>query len=276
LNQRLDGKHRSRKACVEPPAGGFAGEEPLAQCQAELDRLAAEVARLTDENARLAEENRAFVTSVRHMTRAAEEVLIDARREAAETRARAAAEAYERLIVARADARAAVHEERSRTAAELELLAAVRERLQAERSTLSLFQDELSGRLRDLVSAVFDFEDRTPSLTAGPSWEGQSTTDSPEVEQLGPQTRAASHVGDVDHTAPAADSGASFAEAPPAFAVAPVERYVDTVVVEDREPAAEAVHPADDAEEELEAAFAAFFHADIEGEPSRHWILDGR
>lgn len=216
-------------------------EAELAEAHAEIERLKAEVARLS-------EENRAFVSSVKHMTAAAEQVLDEARREAAETRARVAAEAYERLVVARADARAAVHEERQRVAAELELLAAVRERIEDERNTLSVFQDQLSGRLRDLVRAVFDFEERSPSLPAGPSWEGSDA-----------------HVADerrADDTVRAESSA--------------TDDYVDAVVIEDREEPGLSVDPADEAEEELEAAFAAFFHADIEGEPSRHWILDGR
>src|SRR5690606_939014 len=165
-NYRLDSKQRARKAAGDLAfAEHQVADSRVADCQAEIERLRAEVARLT-------EENRAFVSSVRHMTSAAEEVLAEARREAAETRARTAAEAYERLVVARADARAAVHEERQRTAAELELLAAVRERIEDERNALSIFQNQLSGRLRDLVRAVFDFEERSPSLPAGPSWAG--------------------------------------------------------------------------------------------------------
>jgi hypothetical protein len=206
-----------------------------AEAAAEIERLRSEVQRLT-------EENRAFVASVKHMTRAAEEVLAEARQEAAETRARAAAEAYERLIVARADANAAVHEERRRTAAEIELLAAVRERIADERATLSIFQNQLSGRLRDLVRAVFDFEENAPTLGAGPSWEppeepvpGMVVPDEPRIAE-------------------------------------DVARVVETILVDER-PAAD-VDPSEDAEEELEAAFAAFFSAEIEGEPSRHWIMN--
>jgi hypothetical protein len=213
-----------------------AGEIPLpAEAVAEIDRLRTEVHRLT-------EENRAFVASVRHMTRAAEEVLAEARQEAAETRARAAAEAYERLIVARADARAAVHEERRRTAAEIELLAAVRERISDERATLSLFQNQLSGRLRDLVRAVFDFEENAPTLGPGPSWEPPQEPVPGMVVPDEPRTGE-------DTT-----------------------RVVETILVDER-PAAD-VDPSEDAEEELEAAFAAFFSAEIEGEPSRHWIMN--
>jgi hypothetical protein len=210
----------------------------LAEANAEIERLRAEVERLS-------EENRAFVTSVRHMTKAAEDVLAEARREAAETRARAAAEAYERLIVARADARAAVYEERARTAAEIELLAAVRERIADERATLSMFQDQLSGRLRDLVRAVFDFEERQPTLGAGPSWDGTE----PRVERV-----------DMRMADPADERA----------------EVVDTVLVEDRPTPGADVDPANDAEEALEAAFAAFFSPDVEGEPSRNWILNDR
>jgi hypothetical protein len=205
--------------------------------------MASELERLRAEVRRLSEENRAFVSSVRHMTRAAEEVLEEARREAADTRARAAAEAYERLIVARADARAAVHEERRRTAAEIELLAAVRERIADERATLSIFQNQLSGRLRDLVRAVFEFEEHAPTLGAGPSWEAP---DEPVPGMVVPEDPR-----------PRED----------------VRRVVDAVLVDDRQPTAD-VDPSEDAEEELEAAFAAFFSAEIEGEPSRSWILN--
>jgi hypothetical protein len=212
--------------------------------QAEIERLRAEVQRLT-------EENRAFVTSVRHMTRAAEEVLAEARQEAAETRARAAAEAYERLIVARADARAAVHEERRRTAAEIELLAAVRERIADERATLSTFQNQLSGRLRDLVRAVFDFEESAPTLVAGPSWDGSAGAPMPDM--VVPEEPRVFVQGHID---------------------------VEAVLVEDRVGAEDRggidVDPSEDAEEELEAAFAAFFSPDVEGEPSRGWILNDR
>jgi hypothetical protein len=207
---------------------------PLAAATAEIERLRAEVQRLS-------EENRAFVTAARHMTRAAEEVLAEARREAA-------AEAYERLIVARADARAAVHEERRRTAAEIELLAAVRERIADERATLSIFQNQLSGRLRDLVRAVFDFEENAPSLGAGPSWERPPEPMPGMVVPDEPVYRAADRFDDR-------------------------AGVVDAILVEDRAPAAD-VDPADDAEEELEEAFRAFFSADVEGEPSRTWILN--
>jgi hypothetical protein len=239
------------------------GDEDLSRDEA-ITRLAVaerESERLRSENARLAEENRAFVTSARHLTNAAEQVLADARREAADTRARAAAEAYERLIVARADARLAVHEEREKTAAELELLAAVRERIMQERSSLSTFQNELSGRLRDLVRAVFDFEEHAPMLAPGPSWSSDD------------------HISVVDE--PVTASGSVVESAVVESAV------VESVVVDDRDPRRNevpmgvvvdpsAVDPAEPAEEELEAAFAAFFSTDVEGEPSRHWILNDR
>lgn len=225
------------------------GRDAVAELEAQLAEAHAEIERLQAEVARLSEENRAFVSSVKHMTSAAEQVLEEARREAAETRARVAAEAYERLVVARADARAAVHEERQRLAAELELLAAVRERIEDERNTLSVFQNQLSGRLRDLVRAVFDFEERSPSLPPGPSWEGN-------------EAHTVADERGVDDSRPSATNS-------------PAD-YVDAVVIEDREEPKLTIDPADEAEEELEAAFAAFFHADIEGEPSRHWILDGR
>jgi hypothetical protein len=278
LNQWLDNRHRARKAVVDAAADSIEADLPAEDCRAEIARLQAVVDRLTDENARLTEENRAFVSSVRHMTSAAEEVLADARREAAETRARVAAEAYERLIVARADARAAVFEERERTAAELELLAAVRERLQAERSTLSIFQDELSGRLRDLVAAVFDFEDRTPSLSAGPSWEASAATIPQERTDVGLEAPAASSARVAE---PISEPTTDISDVTPSPVAASViastpERYVDTVVVEEGDAEVITADPGEEAEEELEAAFAAFFHADIEGEPSRHWILDGR
>jgi hypothetical protein len=218
-------------------APGDGVRDDRADMAAELERLRAEVRRLS-------EENRAFVQSVKHMTRAAEEVLEEARREAAETRARAAAEAYERLVVARADARAAVHEERRRTAAEIELLAAVRERIADERAALSIFQNQLSGRLRELVRAVFEFEEHAPTLGAGPSWEAPDEPVPGMVVPEEPRVREDTH------------------------------RVVDSVVVEEQRPTVVDIDPSEDAEEELEAAFAAFFSADVEGEPSRSWILN--
>jgi hypothetical protein len=227
-------------------------DEDLSRDEA-LARLATatrETDRLRAENTRLTEENRAFVTSARHLTTAAEQVLADARREAADTRARAAAEAYERLIVARADARLAVHEERQKTAAELELLAAVRERIVQERSSLSTFQTELSGRLRDLVRAVFDFEESAPMLAPGPSWSSEdriTVVDEPEPRV------------DVVESVVVDDPGSVRTDLPMGAVMDP-----------------SSVDPGEPAEEELEAAFEAFFSTDVEGEPSRHWILNDR
>jgi hypothetical protein len=198
---------------------------------AELDRLRAEVARLE-------EENRAYVRAMRHMTAAAEDVLADARREAAETRARVAAEAYERLTVARADARAAVYEERRRLAAELELLAAVREKITEERTSLTQFHSHLNVRLRQLVHAMVDFTDRSPQLEAAPAQPVPSS--------------GARHEDDVIDTVAEekADLGSNGRERHP---------LLDTITAHD---------------EELEEAFAAFFSADIDMEPSRTWILN--
>jgi hypothetical protein len=224
-------------------------EARVAEADAQLDAAHAEIERLQAEVRRLTEENHAFVSSARLLTKAAEEVLAEARREAAETRARAAAEAYERLVVARADARAAVLEERTRTAAEIELLAEVRERLADERATLRLFQDQLSGRLRDLVRAVFDFEERQPTLGAGPSWDGAPSR---------PESATGSDLRDGVEADVVRDGV-----------------YVEAVVIDDRPSPTADVDPGEDAEHELEAAFAAFFSPDVEGEPSRSWILNG-
>jgi hypothetical protein len=194
----------------------------------------AEIERLRGELARVEEENRAFLATMRHMNAAAESVLEEARAEAAETRARVAAEAYERLVVARADARAALHEERARAADELELLAAVREKVAAERETLTLFHTQMSGKLRHLVHAMLDFADRPPSeLEAAPE-------DGDAIEVVGTEADGA----------PAAEP------------------------TDGRGGAAPAPHdPIGAHDAELEQAFAEFFGGD-DAEPSRGWILN--
>ena len=210
-------------------------EEQLVAAMTEIDRLRAEVSRL-------AEENRAFLAAMRHMTSASEEVLAEARLEAAETRARAAAEAYERLVVARADSRAAVHEQRQRAAAELELLAAVRERVTEERAVLVQFHGQLNGHLRQLVGAMLDFTDRTPVV------------DPPERVTL---------ISDLElpHLPTALTEGM---EERPALDVGG-HTLTDMPAI--------SVDPTAEADEELEQAFAEFFGAG-DNEPSRSWILN--
>jgi hypothetical protein len=212
---------------VAPTANDLATE--LAAARAEIVRLHGDVHRLQ-------EENRAFLLSMRHMTAAAETVVAEARAEAAETLTRAAAEAYERLVVARADARAAVHEERHRAATELEMLVAVRERIAEERASLTQFHSHLSGRLRNLVHAMLEFADRAPMLDAAPL-----------AHETGVIEAVAQYAGE--------------AGAEPAIELAP--RPAD-------------MRPADPIgahDAELEQAFAEFFGGD-EHEPSRRWILN--
>jgi predicted nuclease with TOPRIM domain len=132
--------------------------------QTQLDAAHAEIERLRAELTRLGEENRAFVRSMRIMTVASEEVLAEARAEAAETLARAAAEAYERLVVSRADARAAMHEERERLQSDLVRLDALRAAVVEEQRSLQRFHASLGGRVRQLVHAMVQFADRAPAL----------------------------------------------------------------------------------------------------------------
>ena len=186
--------------------------ERLVAAEAEIDRLQGEVARL-------AEENRAFLAAMRHMTAASDEVLAEARQEAADTRAKAAAEAYERLVVARADARAAVHDERQRAASELALLAAVRVRVTEERAELTQFHSQLNGHLRNLMHAMVDFTERAPVL-----------------DPVEPITLVVSSTPAVEERVPLDVNGHTLTDMP-----------------------AITVDPAADADEELEQAFRDFF-----------------
>jgi hypothetical protein len=195
----------------------------------------AEIHRLKGEVARLAEENRAFLAAMRHMTSASDEVLADARKEAAETREKAASEAYERLVVARADARAAVHEERHRAASELALLAAVRVRVTEERAELTQFQSQLNTHLRHLMHAMVDFTERAPVL--------EPVEPITLVDPVPPMPA-------VEERVPLDVNGHTLTNMP-----------------------AITVDPAADADEELEQAFRDFF-GDGDVEPSRSWILN--
>jgi cell division septum initiation protein DivIVA len=135
--------------------------------QSRLEAANAEIERLTAEVARLGEENRAFVRSMRIMTVASEEVLAEARAEAAETLARAATEAYERLVVARADARDAMQLERERLEADRTTLSQLRASVAEEQRSLQRYHASLGGRVRQLVHAMVQFADRAPALAAG-------------------------------------------------------------------------------------------------------------
>ena len=216
--------------------------------------------------ARAEEENRAFLQSLRHAAAAAEELLDEARGEAAlirdaatrhavevagELDARRAslttdaqrdavcmldearATAYELVVVARADAREAVHEERLRAANELEMLATARERVSDERETLTRYHAQLGGRLRELAHSMVEFAERRPEVEpSDPMFAATVLT--------GPQVGGAMQ---------------SLATAVPRPAGADrTETHAD--------------------EEHLERAFDEFFSADIEHEPSRRWILE--
>jgi hypothetical protein len=220
----------------------------LGAAKAEIDRLRARLERVE-------EENRAFVSSMRHMSAAAHEILEEARQEASATRARAAAEAYERLVVARADARAAVHEERQRVARELEMLAAVRERIAEERASLTHFHDQLRGRLRHLMRAMIEFADRSPMI--------ESADRSPMIESAG-----AVPAGEV------VEAGASVLDGDVIEAVSPEPVPVDSPDDEVACGPQVVTDLAEQADDDLEEAFAAFFSNDVETEPSRSWILN--
>ena len=76
----------------------------------------------------------------------------------------ARATAYELVVVARADAREAVREERLRAANELEMLAMVRVRVSEERNTLTQYHAQLDGRLRELAHSMLEFAERRPEV----------------------------------------------------------------------------------------------------------------
>ncbi len=212
------------------------------------------------------EENRAFLQSLRHAAAAAEELLDEARGEAALIRdaaTRHAAElaseldarrasltmdaqrdadrmldearttAYELVVVARADAREAVHEERVRAANELEMLAMVRERVSEERNTLTQCHTQLGGRLRELAHSMLEFAERRPEVERSDQAFAATVLTGPQVG------------GAMESLATAVSRPAGADRA---------ETHAD--------------------EEHLERAFNEFFSADIEHEPSRRWILE--
>lgn len=263
-------------AVVEPavdPAELLAAQAHIVDLQAQLTRVE--------------EENRAFMQSLRHVAAAAEELLAEARVEAAslregverdlaqahaeldarresfvrdaqrdadrllmESRAEAhglleesRATAHELVVVARADAREAVHEERRRAADDLEMLAALRERIADERNTLSQFHTQLSGRLRFLMHSMLEFADQNPALDLGDSSFAATVLTGP-------------HPGRSIALSAAADAPAT-----------------------DRAPAVSpsATRPEGDMhgdEAHLDRAFDAFFSNDIDEDPSRRWILE--
>ena len=263
----------------EAPADEAPVDELPAPPTVDSAELVAAHARIADQQVKLAqleEENRAFMQSLRHVAAAAEELLAEARTEAAMMReaverdiasahaeldARRAsivtdsrreadrlldesrATAHELVVVARADAREAVHEERRRAADDLEMLAALRERIADERNTLTQFHTQLSGRLRYLMHSMLEFADQNPSLDLGNSSTFASTV------LTGPQpARSIALSGPVD--LPDADRAAA-----PRASTPEGDMHGD--------------------EAHLDRAFDAFFSSDdIDEDPSRRWILE--
>ncbi len=254
-----------RDAATFPITASALGIAPAVD-SAEWEAARSRISVLESRVARAEEENRAFLQSLRHAAAAAEELLDEARGEAAlirdaatqhaaevdsELDARRAslttdaqrdavrmldearAMAYELVVVARADAREAVHEERLRAAHELEMLAMVRERVNDERNTLTEYHTQLGGRLRELAHLMLKFAERRPEVE--PSDETFAAT-----VLTGPQVGGVVHSLASAVARPAGDDRA--------------ETHAD--------------------EEHLERAFNEFFSADIEHEPSRRWILE--
>jgi hypothetical protein len=245
--------------------------------------------------ARAEEENRAFVGSLRHAADLAEQMLQQARAEADELRARATralaevrnqieehrtaylehvqreatgvleqarAAAHEMVVVARADAREAVHEERRKIADELEMLAAVRARVTEERRALTAFHAQLSGRLRQLVHAMVDFSD-DPTMTAGTAFAKTVLTGPQRPSMALGELRPIPRDAEVPAPAPApAETPA--AEPTEGASIEPTLRSFPTA---DRS----LIHAED---EHLDQAFEQFFSSDVEHEPSRRWILE--
>ncbi len=269
---------------TEPAAEAVAdlpAELPEAPAMVDPAELAAAQQRIADLQARLAgaeEENRAFMQSLRHVAAAAEELLAEARVEATAMRAsverdiaiahteldarrasimidsqrdadrlldESRATAHELVVVARADARAAVHEERRRAADDLEMLAALRERIAEERNTLTQFHTQLSGRLRYLMHSIIEFAEHNPSLELG----DPSTFASTVI--TGPQpARSIALSGPVE--LPDADRAAATKATP---STPEGDMHGD--------------------EAHLDRAFDAFFsNDDIDEDPSRRWILE--
>lgn len=259
---------------VLPPADELPA--PRIVDPAELVAAHAHIADLQVKLAKLEEENRAFMQSLRHVAAAAEELLAEARTEAATMReaverdiayahaeldARRAAivtdsrreadrlldesraTAHEIVVVARADAREAVHEERRRAADDLEMLAALRERIAEERNTLTQFHTQLSGRLRYLMHSMLEFADQNSAVDLGNPSTFASTV------LTGPQAaRSIALSGPVD--LPDADRAAATRESTPEGDMHGDEAHLDR-------------------------AFDAFFSSDdIDEDPSRRWILE--
>jgi hypothetical protein len=215
-----------------PPAEPVALIDPMA-----LDAAHAQISALEARLERSEEENRAFIQTLRHVASAAEELLTEARHDAATLRGAAEHEvvsmrtemeqrlalavgeahreatrvldeahatAHELVVVARADAREIVHEERRAAASDLEMLAAVRERIAEERESLTRFHDQLSGRLRGLVEAMLDFADSGTTLEAGDAQFAATVLTGPQG------TRAIEQAGYAEyHTEPAAPTPSS-------------------------------------------------------------------
>lgn len=278
---------------VNRPASGLdrgAAVDPAVH-EATLSRLAVLESRL----ARAEEENRAFVASMRRAadvvdemmrqaTSDAEALRAAARRELADNRAQieqhraayldqvqreaarilaeARAAAHELVIVARADARAAVQDERHRIAGELEMLAAVRERITEERRALAHFHSQLSGRLRQLVHSMVEFSE-DPAVPSGSAFASAVLTGPQRPGTLAPTTpatarplpgrdrdREAAPIGRDDQRSSGGDEPGS------------------------GPPRAEETSPLHADDEHLDRAFDEFFSSDVEHEPSRAWIFE--
>ena len=185
-----------RDAAAFPITASSPGAAPAVD-SAEWEAARSRISVLESRVARAEEENRAFLQSLRHAAAAAEELLdeargeavlirdaatrhaaevageLDARRDSLTTEAQrdagrildeARTTAYELVVVARADAREAVHEERLRAANELEMLAMARERVSDERNTLTHYHAQLGGRLRELAHSMVEFAERRPEV----------------------------------------------------------------------------------------------------------------
>ena len=169
-------------------------------------------------------------------------IVTDSRREADRLLDESRATAHELVVVARSDAREAVHEERRRAADDLEMLVALRERIADERNTLTEFHTQLSGRLRALMHSMLQFTDQDPSLDLGNSSTFASTV------ITGPQpARSIPLSGPVE--LPRANRAAAPRASTPEGGMHGDEAHFDR-------------------------AFDAFFSSDdIDKDPSRRWIL---
>jgi hypothetical protein len=173
----------------------------------------------------------------------------------------ASSEARERVVVARADAKTLVAEERRKVADELEMLAVVRETVVAERDALLSFHADLNGRLREIVTSIVNYssDDEIHELAA------IGGIISPELAP----SRSRHDTTPVHDYVVERDEDTAVAVAPPTATPPPAPPLSTS-------PADENAQPHDPlADEHFDRAFSSFMGGEADVEPSRRWMISG-